>query len=259
MASEEREELEIVLMVRSNGERILSDLASLQSILTYRLKHLPRRIIHDTYYDTPDRILRKKRVNLRMRNIGEQWFLSAKLGSRMKRGGVISRRETETPWSTPALRQIASQLGLRLPDTSGGPRPDPKSELGRMGLQMVQSRETRREGSNVIKDENLVAELALDTVIFHFNSIQVPLYEIEVELKSDSKTALKALDDVAKRIISMYPGLVSPWPYGKFVTGRAIEKLQQEGRLQDLLDGQGLKPDAINTIERVIHSKNLWK
>ena len=259
MARDEKRELETVLMIKAKGERVLSDLANLQSILTYRLKHLPRRIIHDTYYDTPDRLLKKQRVNLRVRKSGEQWFLSAKLGNVLTRRGIISRRETEIPWSETALRQIASQLGLELPDQSQSPSSDPNTELEGMGLQVVQTRETRREGSNVMQGEDLVAELALDKVTFHFKPLAVSLYEIEIELKSDSKAALKALEDITKRIISMYPGLVSRWSYGKFVTGKAIERLQEEGKLGDLLDDQGLKPDALRAIQKIIRSKNLWK
>ncbi len=262
MLSKEKEEIETVLIIKTNAERILADLANLQSILGFRLKHLPRRIIRDTYYDNPDYLLRRKRANLRVRETGGQWFLSAKLGSKLNLGGVISRRETEIPWSNTALQQIALQLGLKLPDTDSGtesPIFEPRTELEKMGLQVVQDRETQREGSNVFQEERLIAELALDKVTFHFKSIHVPLYEIEIELKSGSRTDLKALESIRKRVVSMYPGIVSRWSHGKFVTGRAIEKILQKGKLQDLLDNEDLKPDALKTIQRVINSKNLWK
>ncbi|HZY94676.1 MAG TPA: CYTH domain-containing protein [Candidatus Bathyarchaeia archaeon] len=262
MPSKEEEEIATVLIIRTNAERILADLANLQSILDFQLRHLPRKIIRDTYYDSPDYLLRRKRANLRLREIGGQWFLSAKLGGKLNRGGIISRRDPEIPWSRAALQQIALELGLRLPDTdfvAESPSSMPRTEMERMGLQVVQERETRREGSNVMQGEKLIAELALDKVTFRFKSVQVQLYEIEIELKSGDKTDLRKLESIRNRVASMYRGSLSRWSHGKFVTGRAIEKLLEDGRLQALLDNEGLKPEAVKTIQRVLQSKNLWK
>jgi hypothetical protein len=36
-----------------------------------------------------------------------------------------------------------------------------------------------------------------------------------------------------------------PWPYGKLATGRAVERLLADGRLEGLLDAAGrIRPDA---------------
>jgi hypothetical protein len=42
-----------------------------------------------------------------------------------------------------------------------------------------------------------------------------------------------------------FPDDLRPWPYGKLATGRAVERLLAEGRLEGLLDGDGrIRPAA---------------
>ncbi len=253
-------EVETVLIVRDNPEEVLRNLAGLRSILNYRLKLLPPKTIHDTYFDTAKRSLQKKRINLRIREINGAVFISVKSGAKLTQGG-IRRKETELPWSNGNLARTARELHLkRLAETNATQSPDlgARGSLVEMGLQVTQERQTRREVRDITSELDptglVLAELALDRVTYHFQHEDVSIFEVEVEAKA--KNSALMVRDVTEKLLSTYNPMLQRWTHGKFVTGNAIGRLLRTGVLQGLLNDSVLRPEGLDSVDHFIRSRN---
>lgn len=246
------------MIVKANGERVLQRLGRLDSIPKFQLGAAQRKDIRDTYFDTPDRILLRKQANLRLRQTDSTILVSAKSGSKADRSGVSMRMEIELPWSADAVASINRRLDLKLPALTkieGSGIGDPRQRLEAVGLQVLQERETRRDTREIIEGKNgsPIAELALDRVTYRFGKLEIPIFEIEVEAKS--KTNSRTIKKIRKQIESINRNELLRWKHGKFVTGRAIERLLLTEELEDLVDKEGLKPSALKKIDKLISSK----
>lgn len=233
----------------------------MDSIWKFRLRAGSHKIIRDTYFDSPERNLLRDEASLRLRESDGQTFVTAKLASKTDRNGVSSRMEIELPWSVDALITIGRKLELEISgiaklDVSS--REDPRRQLEKIGLQIIQERETVRDTKEIFdeKDGSVVAELALDRVMYHFGNRSISIFEIEIEARSD--TGSKTLKSVRKQIESLSRDYLTGWKHGKFITGRAVEKLLREGKLEDIGD-HGLKPSALKKIDRLISSREFKK
>lgn len=260
-ATEADRERETVLIVKANGERVLQRLGGLDSIPKFQLRAGQHLNIRDTYFDTPERMLLRKQANLRIRQTNGTIFVSAKSASKTDRTGVSSRREVELPWSEDAMASINRRLDLKLSGLSKleSGIDDPRQKLEAMGLQVLQERETRRDTREIIEGqgESSIAELALDKVTYHFGKLKIPIFEIEVEAKSNTKS--RTIKKIRNQIESIDRNELLRWKHGKFVTGRAIEKLLQTEKLEDLVDKGGLKTSALKKIDKLISSKEFQK
>ncbi len=253
-------ELEAVLIVRESSETVLKRIAGLRSILNYRLEPKPVKMIRDTYFDTPDGSLQKKRTNLRIREINGTLFISVKSSSRTTQSGGIQRKETELPWSSNTIQTITRKLKLKPSPRraiSESTEARPAESLFEMGLQIIQERQTRREARDITSGFEMtglaLAELAIDQVTYHFQDQQVSLLEIEVEAKAESSVSV--IRDVTEDLLSMFGPALRRWMHGKFVTGKAIEMLLQAGTLQPYFEDSSLKPEAFDAIDNLIRSK----
>jgi hypothetical protein len=124
-----------------------------------------------------------------------------------------------------------------------------------LGLRVVQDRETHRRPRGVVREAELagpvLAELAVDAVVFRTDHREVRLYDVEIEAKSPDGPA--AAQSVAHALASRYAAALRRWPYGKLATGDVIEHLFAEGALHGLLAPDGaLTPAAYDTLERVL-------
>ncbi len=250
-------ELEAVLVAKENPEEITKKLAGLRSILNYRLIPNPVKLIRDTYFDNADRSLGKRNVNLRTREINGDLLISVKSGARMTLRG-IKRRETELPWSNSNLARAAKALNLQpLPGTptTQSSELEPREALAGMGLMVVQDRRTRREARDITSELDptglVLAELALDRVTYQFGDQAVSIFEVEVEAKTKSSSIIK---DVTEDLLSTYKPMLQRWAHGKFVTGKAIEKLLKDGTLKDMLSETLLNPAGFDRLDHLIRS-----
>jgi hypothetical protein len=88
-----------------------------------------------------------------------------------------------------------------------------------------------------------VAELTVDDVAYHLPAGKARLVEVEVEAKGHG--GRETVESVLGALAERFPDDLRPWPYGKLVTGRAVEQLLADGRLEGLLDGDGrIRPAA---------------
>ena len=226
--------------------------------MEYDLRPKQRRSIHDTYYDTGENSLRKKKITLRTRRASGSLLISSKSDIRKISGNIIRRKEVELPWSYDSVRLLAKNLKLttNASSISEFQRIPASRILAAMGLEVVQERETRRNARNIFRigasSTSILAELAVDRVTYTFKETKVGLSEVEIEAKAPE--GLAAVREIANELLTMYQPYLQEWPHGKFVTGLAIMRCLKTKRFRPLLTGVELKPGAFQLIERTIRS-----
>jgi len=250
-------EVEVTLIIGSGeAHLVVSELANLASIGQFRLCPLAIKMIYDRYLDTPGRTLQAQGWGLRIREIGDKHWITIKGPPQPDQGGV-KRLEIEIPWSEEALVWIArvlSEQGINVfPGSQFFDRADPLRAMSIWGLGIVQARETQRETKMVQAVQGkALAELAIDSVVYHFPNQSVSHYEVEIEAKSNE--GLAVLDLITESLIALYP-VLRRWEHSKLATGGAIEKLLREGILEGKgwLDDSGqLKPAAYEWIDEYL-------
>lgn len=249
-------ELELVLLIVSdNPGSTAARIAKLESIDEYRLIPEPTKILHDIYLDTPDHNLGKKRINLRIRGSGGNYWITLKVSPGLFTRRRHERQEVEIPWSRESLSQITGMLVQRGVRLTMAPRLDLSLSqvdvMRQMGLQIVQDRETERTPRNIVEAKNeseVLAELEIDSVLYHFERHQIRLYELELEAKSQKGRGV--LEDLSRRLLRDYASELRRWRYGKLVTGEKIERLLGTGELDNLVKGSTLKPEGYSRIEK---------
>ncbi len=88
-----------------------------------------------------------------------------------------------------------------------------------------------------------VAELTVDDVAYQLPAGKARLLEVEVEAKGHG--GMETVQSLLGALAEGFPDDLRPWPYGKLATGRAVEQLLADGRLEGLLDGDGrIRPAA---------------
>ena len=267
--SEHGREVEGVLLVNADDQAAAGDrVAALETVDRFQLRPRPAQRIRDVYIDTDDGALAGSRVAFRLRDQDDRPLLTLKADA--VRSGLASERlELEAPWSAEALQAALEELrrrGVELPTSpvgSGEPRwgapvdrdeagaGEPLADLAALGLHPTQTRETTRTPRDVVERDDPaagpVAELTLDDVAYQFPAGRARLLEVEVEAKGSG--GMETVQSVLGALAERFPDDLRPWPYGKLATGRAVEQLLADGRLEGLLDGDGrIRPAAHNLL-----------
>lgn len=240
--SEGPHEVEGVLLVRADDqEAAAAKVAGLEAVGRFRLRHRPAQRIRDTYLDTGDGALGGARVAFRVRELDGAPLLTLKADA-VRSGLAAQRLELEAPWSAAALGTVLEELrrrGIELPEppgTAGGG--EPLADLGGLGLRPTQLRETTRTPRDALEGDDPaagpVAELTVDDVGYRLPAGTARLLEVEVEAKGPG--GMETVNDLLEALAAAFPDDLAPWPYGKLATGRAVERLLADGRLEGLLD-----------------------
>ncbi|HKQ01001.1 MAG TPA: CYTH domain-containing protein [Actinomycetes bacterium] len=250
--SEHPREVEGVLLVRADDQEAAGDrVAALEVVDRFQLRPLPARRIRDVYIDTDDGALAGSRVAFRLREQDGRPLLTLKADA--VRSGLASERlELEAPWSADALRVALEELarrGVELPTPAEVG--EPLADLAALGLHPTQTRETTRVPRDVVERDapgaGPVAELTLDDVAYQLPAGTARLIEVEVEAKGSG--GVETVQSVLGALAERFPDDLRPWPYGKLATGRAVEQLLADGRLEGLLDSDGrIRPAAHNLL-----------
>lgn len=254
-------ELEVVLLVRSaDPVSTIRRIADLPSVRGYFLRAGPSKRIHDVYFDTPEGTLGNKKMNLRIRDEGGSYWITWKrslglLGWRRK-----ERRELELPWSRESFFRIISGLArskVILQQPKHFDLSHPVEAMKSTGLRVLQDRESSRLVRNIVRPSEgrseILAELAIDSVVYHFESQDVELHELEVAAKT--RKGRRILEDVKDGLLDLFGGELHPWRWGKLVTGKMIRKMLEGGVLQGLLDGSRLTPEAVERVRKALESR----
>ena len=239
--SEQPREVEGVLLVCADDQEAAGrKVAGLEGVDRFELRARATQRIRDTYLDTGEGTLGAARVAVRVRELDGRPLLTLKADA--VRSGLASERlELEAPWSAGAMGAALEELrrrGIELPDPpEGAGAGEPLADLGGLGLRPTQLRETTRTPRDVLErgrlDAGPVAELTLDDVGYRLPAGTARLLEVEVEAKGTG--GLETVQALLGALAEEFPGELRPWPYGKLVTGRAVERLLAAGRLQGLL------------------------
>ena len=252
-------ETESTLVVASeNPEIILSRIEKIPSISGYQLLPGGDLTLNDHYFDNPSSDLSSRKWALRIRQIDEHSWIAAKGPSRETGPGIVERAEIELAWSPEAFDKLSDVLarhglflsGLRESGISKGPL----EVLTDVGLIVIQRRQTVRTVRHVRSTEEdlILAELALDRVIYHFEGRILLHHEIEIEFKS--KGAYSAAQYLTQYLLGLFPTELRKWRYGKLATGRAIEALVDQESFKESLSDDYLKPASYVLIEKYLNA-----
>jgi triphosphatase len=131
--------------------------------------------LYSIYYDTPEGALREQGAALRLRRAGSRWMQTLKTGGRVE-GGLHQREELETPLPAQILNYtVLSQSG------AAPVLADPQLPLKLQPVFVTQFKRTTRQLEPV---GGTRIEFCLDRGAISTGSEQLPISEIELELKS---------------------------------------------------------------------------
>ena len=238
--SEQPREVEGVLLVRADDQDAAGGrVAALEAVGRFDLRARPPQRIRDTYLDTGDGALSAARVAFRVRELDGRPLLTLKADP-VRAGLAAERLELEAPWSAVALGTVLEELWRR-------GEGEPLADLAGLGLRPTQIRKTTRTPRDVVERDDPgagpVAELTLDHVVYQLPAGRARLLEVEVEAKGPG--GLETVQTLLGALAEAFPDDLRPWPYGKLATGRSVERLLAEGRLEGLLDADGrIRPAA---------------
>jgi inorganic triphosphatase YgiF len=248
-------ETELALaVIAEDPEAVVARVAGLSRIGAFRLSSPAELLMHDTYYGRPGSEFEAKQMALRVREVGAKRLITMKGPVLLNRDGVRERLELEMPWSRQSLDQALAVLSsnrLRVKQDDLFEEDSPESTLTGLGFRVVQRRSNRRMTREVAshdEPEQVLAELAIDTVVYELDPYLIHHHEVEVESKSEP--GKHALATICRDLYDIFEEL-RRWGYGKLVTGRAIEKLLGKKEI-DAQPGEEylLKPADYDTIRR---------
>jgi inorganic triphosphatase YgiF len=250
-------EREATLIIWSQDpQAVARQIAGLTSIANFRLLPHGSIAIHDIYFDTLDHALQAQKLALRVREVGAAHWTTLKGQSQPDDWGGVSRLEIEVPWSQNALARVVKELVRRkvkiMQPRQDFDRAQPLQVMTSLGLEVIQDRETHRQIRNIVRagegNSPALAELAIDSVVYHFGDQQVYHHEVEIEAKAENVSTV--LGAVIETLLTMYKPALRRWDHAKLTTGKAIDKMLREGSLQGLLDtSNNIKPAAYDRID----------
>ncbi len=237
-------ELEAKLIVTDPDPQLLMDQLSVQeSLAGFPLGDLKVVRIRDLYFDTPDKALGLNRLSLRIRILDSIPWLALKGKTVIHRWGGIERLEIEIPWSPAGWKEILSHLaeqGVRLPvHPAKKSALDPLRALANSGLEVLQERENVRKLRAIhhpAQRSKILAELALDTVHFHYGHQLILHFEIELESKQSE--GISAVKKILQHLKRQHAGSVRPGFYSKLSLGLSLQKMSAQGMIEKFLGPQ---------------------
>lgn len=255
-------EIEATLVICSEEPQVVvRQIADVASIANYQLVPQDAQGIHDFYLDTADQELQAQKLALRVREIAGSIWLTIKGPSQPSDRGGMERLEIEEPWSDDALTRVVEELtnrGVKILEQHQAYDYDhPLDVMKTLGLEVVQDRETHREIRNILKPGEkggpLLAELAIDSVVYRFSAQDICHHEVEIEAKVENASIV--LKTVIESLLEKFGTVLRKWDHSKLATGKAIERLLSEKAPARFLDmDNNLKPDTYEKIDCYLNS-----
>lgn len=258
-------EVETAFIILSKDyDQIFNVIDELISNKGYRTENNGIQIIHDTYFDTKDEILKKNEIALRIRNIDKNVPKITLKILQNTTENYSERIEIENIYSKETLNQIILKINsyLNLPILKTSLKYyqiDPKLNLINLGFKVIQNRQTHRKIVNAInKSSNQTEfEFVFDTTAYISNNNNITNIELEIESKLSKNNAI--LNDFV-RDLKLNQNLFKYWSYNKLLTGKVIEILLDNNELKenkDYDDKRILTLSGLEKIELFIKSKNI--
>ncbi|MCB9916001.1 MAG: CYTH domain-containing protein [Planctomycetes bacterium] len=208
------------------------------------------RELEDAYYDTADGRLAAADMAVRLRSEragGATRRLVTWKGPCEAQGATgVARAELEGPADAAHLARVAEAAGLALAASDA-----PEDALAAAGLAVVQARRTERWAAPLVGADGATrAELALDLVEYRLGARVVRHAELELEARG--ATTLDELEHLAAALAAAHPGRLRAWPWSKTALGRALERLQEAGELDDRVAGDELSDAGYDAVEAAL-------
>ena len=234
-----------LVIVSSDSAQVADEVAALTRLGSYDLAPRPEERLHDTYWDRPDGRLGAERIAVRLRRANRSTLITLKGRSRTAPDGAAVRLEFEEPWSPAAfetIRKVLTDAGVwPVAAPAKAFQSDPHKSLQMAGFVLAQDRETRRRPRDLIADGDLhqahIAELAIDTTIFHVGALNILSREIEVESKGPG--GLKAVERASRALLYLYADRLKRSNHSKIALGKAIATI-----IDQLRRNNGIGPDS---------------
>jgi hypothetical protein len=253
------------MILSKNYDQIFTLIDQLISDEGYKIENNGVQIIHDTYFDTKDELLKKHESALRIREIDKQdSIISLKILKNTTKN-YSERIELEDTYSKEMFNQIItkinSHLNLNILNTSlKYDNTDPKLNLINLGFKIIQNRRTQREIVNATS-KNFAEkeyEFVFDTTTYIFKNHDNNIASIELEIELKFSKNITVLDNFVRKL-KINPSL-KYWPYNKLLTGKVIEILLNNHDLKennDYDDRKILTLSGLEKIEKYIKSRNI--
>lgn len=252
-------EHELTLVICSEAPESIADrIGHPSEIPGYRLRHATDHSIEDSYFDTPSRELKSQGYALRIREIDGSPFIALKGPQQANDSGIVARVEIEDVWSLEAFDEILKELSRHGISTSVAKRPerllDPFRQMEAAGFQPIQTRETSRRTIDIVKAPGNVraAEMAVDAVVYRFQSGTIRHYEVELESKSE--IGPEAIRDVMRYLQATFGNSLRLWPYSKLATGAALERLLEDRSIV-VSENASVRPSDYDKIEALLSAE----
>jgi triphosphatase len=191
-------EIELKLLVNAQGRKTLRQHPLIRK---YSIGETQEEKISDTYFDTPDLQIRRSDAGLRVRRVNNGWIQTLKAGGSVN-AGLHSRHEWESEIGGPAPEFLALQkiIGKKTPWTKLVR--SSKVEARVIPIFTTSVKRTVWQLRLPCGDE---VECVLDVGTIERNDQNVPISEIELELKSGDPSqlfefALELLQDIPFQI-----------------------------------------------------------
>ena len=244
------------MILSNNYDQIFTIIDQLISDEGYKTEKNGIQIIHDTYFDTEDEILKNHESALRIREINKQDSIITLKILKNTTKNYSERIEIEDTYSKEMLNQILakinSHLSINIVNTSlKSNSTDPKLNLINLGFKTIQNRLTHRKIINATgkKSAQIEYEFVFDktTYIFENHNSSITSIELEIELKFSKNITI--LDNFVRKL-KMNPSLKF-WPYNKLLTGKVIEILLNNHELKENKDYDDRKILTISGLEKI--------
>ena len=258
-------EVETAFIILSKDyDQLFGVIDELISSKGYRTQKNGIQIIHDTYFDTKDEILKKNEIALRIRIIDEQVSKITLKILQNTTENYSERIEIEDIYSKDMLNKIILKINSYL-NLNIYTLPlkyynnDPKLNLINLGFKIILNKQTQRKIFNAVnKSSNQTEfEFVFDTTTYIFDNNNITNLELEIESKL-SKNNNTILKDFVREL-RLNQSLLKYWPYNKLLTGKVIEILVDNNELienKDYDDKNILTLSGLNKIELFIESRN---
>jgi uncharacterized protein YjbK len=258
-------EVETALIILSKDyDQLFNVIDELITSKGYRTQKNGIQIIHDTYFDTKDEILKKNEIALRIRIIDEQVSKITLKILQNTTENYSERIEIEDIYSTEILNQIILKINSYLNlNIFNLPlkyyNNDPKLNLINLGFKIILNKQTQRKIFNAVNKSSNQAEFefVFDTTTYIFDNSNITNLELEIESKL-SKNNNTILKDFVREL-RLNQTLFKYWPYNKLLTGKVIELLLGNNELienKDYDDDKILTLSGLDKIELFIESRN---
>ena len=231
--TEAKTEKEITLAICSETPELIAEqICQLTEIGGFPLRFAGNLFMKDLYFDTHDRALKSRGWALRLREINGAHLIALKGPSRITESGIVERFELEDAWSPETFLQILEEIrseGYNF-DIHEESREfsDPIRKIEAAGFRLIQARETLRRLIDVFTfpQNSRMAELAVDTVNYRFNTTTIKHYEVELESKSEF--GAEVVETIARKLQSFFKTELRLWPHSKLAIGWALESLLED-------------------------------